>query len=472
LTDCYKPFEKHENITQLKPLLQIGCCYLFSPETIERKEHFMDKKFKFLEYDKEHILHPYSPSVPANEIPLVKSAYGVFLELDDGKKIIDGMSSWWSVIHGYNVPELNDAAADQLSNMSHVMFGGLTHESAIRLAKTLIDITDESLEHIFFSDSGSVSVEVALKMAFQYWGSQGNKKKNKVLSFYKGYHGDTFGAMSVCDPVTGMHSAFDGILHKNIFVEEPMCGFDDEWDETYIEAFQKTVEQQHEEIAAVIIEPIVQGAGGMRIYSPEFLKRVRTICDEYGVLLILDEVATGFGRTGKLFAYEFADITPDILCVGKALTGGYISLAATLTSKKVIQGIESNGNVLMHGPTFMANPLACAIANASLELLLNSSWQKSIKRIEAQLKDELKRCEGLGIVKETRILGAIGVVELSKEVDLSFMSQLFVQKGVWVRPFLNLVYIMPPFIISKDELTHLTSAMFEVIQEFEVYIEK
>ena len=432
----------------------------------------MNKEFKFLEFDKEHILHPYAPSVPTYDMQLVKSAQGVFLELDDGKRVIDGMSSWWSAIHGYNVPELNDAAMNQLSNMSHVMFGGLTHESAIRLAKTLIDITDESLENIFFSDSGSVSVEVALKMAYQYWDSKGNKKKNKILSFYKGYHGDTFGAMSVCDPVTGMHSAFDDILHKNIFVQEPMCTFDEEWDEKYIKDFHTKIEQNYEQIAAVIIEPIVQGAGGMRIYSPEFLKRVRSLCDKYEILLILDEVATGFGRTGKLFAYEYADISPDILCVGKALTGGYVSLAATLTSKKVMQGIESHGNILMHGPTFMANPLACAIANASLELLLNSPWQKNIHRIEAQLNDELKKCEGLNIVKETRILGAIGVVELNQEVDLSFMSKSFVQKGVWVRPFLNLVYIMPPFIIRKDELTHLTSAIFEVIREFEVYKEK
>ncbi len=403
---------------------------------------------------------------------MVSSAHGVFLELEDGKKIIDGMSSWWSVIHGYNVPELNQAATEQLSKMSHVMFGGLTHESAIKLAKTLLDITDENLQHIFFSDSGSVSVEVALKMAFQYWGSQGNKKKSKILSFYKGYHGDTFGAMSVCDPVTGMHSAFEEILHKNIFVQEPMCAFDEAWDEKYIEEFQTTVSQHHEAIAAVIIEPVVQGAGGMRIYSPQFLKRVREICDQYGILLILDEVATGFGRTGKLFAYEHAGIAPDILCVGKALTGGYMSMAATLTSKKVMQGIETNGNILMHGPTFMANPLACAIANASLELLLDSPWQTNIQKIEAQLKDELKACEGLDIVKETRVLGAIGVVELNTEVDLAFMSQLFVEKGVWVRPFLNLVYIMPPFIISKAELRHLTSAIFEVVKEFENYKKK
>ncbi len=425
-----------------------------------------------LEFDKEHILHPYAPSVPTYDMELVKSAQGVYLELENGKKIIDGMSSWWSVIHGYNVPELNEAAAKQLSKMSHVMFGGLTHESAIDLAKTLIEITDENLEHVFFSDSGSVSVEVALKMAFQYWSSQGNKKKTKILSFYKGYHGDTFGAMSVCDPVTGMHGAFEAILHKNIFAQEPLCAFGQEWDEKYIEDFKEKMKCNHEEIAAVIIEPIVQGAGGMRMYSAEFLKRVRGVCDEYGVLLILDEVATGFGRTGKLFAYEHANVTPDILCVGKALTGGYMSMAATLTSKKVMEGIESNGNVLMHGPTFMANPLACAVANASLELLLSSPWKKRVLNIEAQLRDELTRCESLEIVKETRVLGAIGVVELNKEVDLAFMSKLFVEKGVWVRPFLNLVYIMPPFVTSKEELTHVTSAIFEVIQEFEVYIKK
>jgi adenosylmethionine---8-amino-7-oxononanoate aminotransferase len=425
-----------------------------------------------LEFDKEHILHPYAPAVPAYDMELVKSAKGVYLELENGKKVIDGMSSWWSVIHGYNVPELNEAAAKQLSKMSHVMFGGLTHESAIDLAKTLIDITDESLEHIFFSDSGSVSVEVALKMAFQYWSSQGNKKKTKILSFYKGYHGDTFGAMSVCDPVTGMHGAFDAILHKNIFAEEPRCAFGEEWNGKYIEDFKEKIQSKHEEIAAVIIEPIVQGAGGMRMYSAEFLKRVRSICDEYEILLILDEVATGFGRTGKLFAYEHANVTPDILCVGKALTGGYMSMAATLTSKKVMQGIESNGNVLMHGPTFMANPLACAIANASLELLLNSPWKKRVLNIEAQLREELRRCESLEIVKETRVLGAIGVVELNKEVDLAFMSKLFVQKGVWVRPFLNLVYIMPPFVTTEEELTHLTSAIFEVVQEFEIHIKK
>ena len=418
------------------------------------------------EFDKEHILHPYAPSNPTAEMQLVKSASGVYLELEDGKRVIDGMSSWWSVIHGYNVPELNDAASAQLAKMSHVMFGGLTHESAIKLAQTLLEITDESLEHIFFSDSGSVSVEVALKMAFQYWNSQGNCEKTKILAFSKGYHGDTFGAMSVCDPVTGMHSAFEGILHKNIFADAPECDFDAPWSEEYIEDFKSKLEMHHTEIAAVILEPIVQGAGGMRIYSPLFLKRVRELCDKYDILLILDEVATGFGRTGRLFAHEYAAIVPDILCVGKALTGGYMSLAATLTSKKVIQGVEANGNVLMHGPTFMANPLACAVANASLELLLNSPWQKRISEIETLLNLELKKCEELEVVKEVRVLGAIGVVQLHESVDLAWMTPEFIKRGVWVRPFLNLVYIMPPFVISKEELSHLTSAIFEVIEAF------
>lgn len=419
------------------------------------------------EFDRQHILHPYAPSIPLAKMELVTSANGVYLELDSGKKIIDGMSSWWSVIHGYNVPELNAAATEQLSKMSHVMFGGLTHKPAIKLAQTLLEITDDSLEYIFFSDSGSVSVEVALKMAFQYWNSQGNKHKSKILAFQKGYHGDTFGAMSVCDPVTGMHTAFEDVLHKNIFAEAPSCMFGEQWDEKYIQDFQTKLEQHHTQIAAVILEPIVQGAGGMRIYSPDLLKRVRELCDQYDVLLILDEIATGFGRTGKLFAYEHAGVAPDILCIGKALTGGYMSLAATLASKKVMQGVEANGNVLMHGPTFMANPLACAVANASLELLLNSPWKERIQNIQTQLNEELTKCEELSIVKEVRILGAIGVVELHEPVDLGFMTPAFIQEGVWVRPFLNLVYIMPPFVITKEELTHLTTAIFNVIKAYQ-----
>ncbi|MDF1878064.1 adenosylmethionine--8-amino-7-oxononanoate transaminase [Sulfurimonas sp. SAG-AH-194-C20] len=419
-----------------------------------------------IDFDTQHILHPYAASVPSTDIHLVKSASGVYLELENGEKIIDGMSSWWSVIHGYNVPELNAAATEQLSKMSHVMFGGLTHEPAIKLAQTLLSITDENLEHIFFSDSGSVSVEVALKMVYQYWNSQGNKDKTKILAFSKGYHGDTLGAMSVCDPITGMHSAFEGVLHKNIFAEAPECMFADEWDEKYIEDFKAKLQKNYKIIAAVILEPIVQGAGGMRLYSPHFLKRVRELCTEYDVLLILDEIATGFGRTGKLFAYEYGEVSPDILCVGKALTGGYMSLAATLTSKKVMQGVESGGNVLMHGPTFMANPLACAVANASLELLLNSPWQKRVLDIQAQLEKELRICEELEIVQEVRVLGAIGVVELKEDGDLAWLTGEFIKRGVWLRPFNKLVYIMPPFVINEEELRVLTSAIYEVLRVY------
>ncbi len=422
-------------------------------------------------FDKQHLLHPYAPSVPVSNMQFVKSAVGVYLELEDGKRVIDGMSSWWSAIHGYNVAELNAAAKRQLSKMSHVMFGGLTHEPAIKLAQTLLSITDESLVHIFFSDSGSVSVEVALKMAFEYYSSQNIPNKTKILAFRNGYHGDTFGAMSVCDPVTGMHTAFEGILHKNIFADAPVCMFTDKWDEKYIEDFKRKLQANHSEIAAVILEPVVQGAGGMNIYSPEFVRRVAELCREYEVLFILDEIATGFGRTGKLFAYEYAGITPDILCVGKALTGGYISLAATLTSKKVMQGVEANHNILMHGPTFMANPLACAVANASLELLLASPWQERVNKIERQLEHELSRCQELEIVKEVRVLGAIGVVELYKDVDLVWMTPEFIKRGVWVRPFLRLVYIMPPFVIKESELTHLTNAIYEVIEAFATSLE-
>ena len=419
-----------------------------------------------LDFDKKHIMHPYSSVKFAKKKVFVESASGVRLKLADGSTLIDGMSSWWSAIHGYNVPELNEAVCKQLSSMSHVMFGGLTHKPAIDLAKILLEITDDSLEHIFFCDSGSVSVEVAIKMAFQYHKGRGESKKTKLLSFEKGYHGDTFGAMSVCDPQTGMHSIFGNIVHKNIFAKSPECGFYEEWDDSYIEDFKSLLEENHKEIAAVIIEPIVQGAGGMRIYSPEFLKRLKTICSNYDVLIIFDEIATGFGRTGKLFAYEHAGVVPDILCIGKALTGGYLSMAGTLCSKKVIDGIEADGNILMHGPTFMANPLACSVANASVELLLKSNWQERVQNIENILNTNLKRCEELELVKEVRILGAIGVVELEKSVDLEWMTARFLERGVWIRPFLNLVYIMPPFIIERDELLHLIDSIYEVILEF------
>ncbi len=422
---------------------------------------------KLIDFDKKYIWHPYSSMQHPSNMQLVKSAHGVYIELEDGTKLIDGMSSWWSVIHGYNVPELNDAITSQLENMSHVMFGGLTHEPAISLAKTLVDITDDSLQYVFFSDSGSVSVEVAIKMALQYWQSQGKSNKTKLLSLQKGYHGDTFGAMSVCDPVTGMHGIFKDVLHQNLFTEAPQCGYDDAWKDEYIEDFKALITEHHKEIAAVILEPIVQGAGGMRIYSPEYLRQVKTLCDDYDFLLIFDEVATGFGRTGKLFAYEHAGVVPDILCVGKALTGGYMSLAATITNEKVVQGVESNGNILMHGPTFMGNPLACKVAQTSLQLLLESPWQECVNAIETQLRSNLKQCKELKIVREVRVLGAIGVVELHEDVDLAWMTPEFIAEGVWVRPFLNLVYIMPPFIIQPEELKQLTSAIYNVIRKFE-----
>ncbi|MDA7816866.1 adenosylmethionine--8-amino-7-oxononanoate transaminase [Sulfurimonas sp.] len=420
-----------------------------------------------LNFDKQHIWHPYASMQNPLDVELVKSAHGVYLELEDGKKLIDGMSSWWSAIHGYNVPELNQAITNQLTSMSHVMFGGLTHSPAINLAKTLVDITDKTLEHVFFSDSGSVSVEVAMKMALQYHHSLKNIKKTKFLSLKKGYHGDTFGAMSVCDPVTGMHSIFQDVLHQNLFAPSPTCKYGEECKNEDIAEFREILKTNHHNIAAVILEPIVQGAGGMNIYSPDFLKKVKKLCDEFDILLIFDEIATGFGRTGKLFAYEHAGVIPDILCVGKAITGGYMSLAATLTNKKVVQGVEADGNILMHGPTFMGNPLACSVANASLQLLLNSPWQERVDSIQKNLHVELKKCEKLEIVKEVRTLGAIGVVELNRNVDLAWMSKEFVKEGVWVRPFLNLVYIMPPFIISEDELKKLTSALYNVIVKFE-----
>ncbi|MEA3373225.1 MAG: adenosylmethionine--8-amino-7-oxononanoate transaminase [Campylobacterota bacterium] len=424
-------------------------------------------KNELIDFDREHIWHPYSSMQHPSKMQLVKSADGVYIELEDGTKLIDGMSSWWSVIHGYNVPELNEAVTSQLGNMSHVMFGGLTHEPAISLAKRLVEITDDSLQYVFFSDSGSVSVEVAIKMAFQYWHGRGNSRKTKLLSLKKGYHGDTFGAMSVCDPLTGMHGIFNDILHQNLFTEAPQCGFNDEWNDAYITDIKASIETHHEEIAAVILEPIVQGAGGMRIYSPEYLRQVKALCDEYDLLLIFDEVATGFGRTGRLFAYEHAGVVPDILCVGKALTGGYMSLAATITNEKVVKGVESNNNILMHGPTFMGNPLACSVAERSLQLLLDSPWQERVRAIETQLRSNLEACETLEIVKEVRVLGAIGVVELHKNVDMAWMTPEFIREGVWIRPFLNLVYIMPPFVIRPDELKQLTSAIYNVIENFQ-----
>ncbi len=421
---------------------------------------------ELLNIDKDSIWHPYSAM--SSDLPIyhVTSARGVRLKLSNGQELIDGMSSWWSVIHGYNHPEMNLALERQLKNMAHVMFGGLTHTPAIKLAEKLIAITPAPLNAVFYSDSGSVAVEVAMKMAIQYWYAKGESHRQRFISLRSGYHGDTLGAMSVCDPETGMHSLFSGVLPEQIFIEQPQCRFGEPCTDNDIAALKKALTEYGEDCAALIMEPIVQGAGGMWFYSADYVKQARKLCDEYNVLLIFDEIATGFGRTGKLFACEYADVVPDIMCIGKALTGGYLSLAATLTTQDIHETIDSGeSGVFMHGPTFMANPLACSVALASIHLLLGSSWQVNIDRIQQALEDGLAPCRQLPQVNDVRVLGGIGVVELNEAVDMKTMMPKFVEAGVWIRPFGKLIYIMPPYIISNDDLTTLTSVMVAVIAD-------
>ncbi len=414
--------------------------------------------------DRDLVWHPYSAIGADLPIFPVVGAEGVRLRLADGRELIDGMASWWCAIHGYNHPEMNRALHEQIEDFSHVMFGGLTHRPAVALATRLAALTPDGLETVFFADSGSVSVEVAMKMALQYQHARGEPSRRRFLAPRNGYHGDTFGAMSVCDPVNGMHTLFTGMLAEQIFVDAPAAGFDRPFDARELEPMRRQLEARGHEIAAVILEPIVQGAGGMRFYPPDYLRGARKLCDEFGALLICDEIATGFGRSGKLFACEHAGISPDILCLGKALTGGYITLAATLTTREVSETISSgNPGLFMHGPTFMANPLACSAGLASIDILLNSPWQQRVGDIEAGLRAGLAPARDLPGVADVRVLGAIGVIELEEPVELATIQPRFVDAGVWVRPFGRLVYVMPPFVISPEDLATLTAAMVRVV---------
>ena len=422
-----------------------------------------------LAFDREHLWHPYTSALNPLPVREAVGTSGVRIRLRDGRELVDGMSSWWCAIHGYGHPVLMDAVRRQSAKMAHVMFGGLTHEPAVELGKRLLPLLPGNLKHIFYADSGSVSVEVALKMAVQYWASKGRPGKTRFLTPKGGYHGDTQGAMSVCDPVNGMHTLFTGILPKHLFVERPSCRFDSPFDPDSLRPMRDAIERHADGLAAVILEPIVQGAGGMWFYHPDYLRGLRKLCDEHELLLIVDEIATGFGRTGKMFASEWAGLKPDILCLGKALTGGTMTLAATVASEAVAQGIEEagpeqGGGVFMHGPTFMGNPLACAVGCASLDLLNASPWAERVEGIRRGLEEGLSPCREFRGVRDVRTLGAIGVVEVDKPVNMAVLQDFFVERGVWVRPFNRNVYLMPPYCIEPEDLRRLTDAIVDAVR--------